>query len=400
MKIAYIHDYFTSPEGSSGTRSYEFAKRLSEFNHDVSIICTNHDRFFHKKESFNNGQRKFEIDGINVIQFNVPYSNKFSSNKRMLAFLKQSFYSIRYLLKNDFDIIYATSPPISSGLTALIYKFFKGKKVIFEIRDSWPEVPIKLKVLTNPFIIFFSKFLEKLIYKFSSGFVVLSPGAKERIRNLGFKNKPIILIPNGCDTDYLKPLSFKNTNSINAVYFGAHGYANGLDYLVDFSKWLNKNEVNKKNNINIHLIGDGMLKKQLVKKVKDSNTRNIIFHDPVPKKHLSKFLKKINANVGLQILRNEEVFYFGTSPNKFFDYLSFGLPVINNYQGWIANMITENELGFVVKYNSYDQLLDAFKELKDINVHTKLSKNAKIFGEKHFSREYLFKKLRVFIENI
>ena len=83
--------------------------------------------------------------------------------------------------------------------------------------------------------------LIQLQLKFSSGFVVLSPGAKERIRNLGFKNKPIILIPNGCDTDYLKPLSFKNTNSINAVYFGAHGYANGLDYLVDFSKWLNFN---------------------------------------------------------------------------------------------------------------------------------------------------------------
>ena len=45
------------------------------------------------------------------------------------------------------------------------------------------------------------------------------------------------------------------------------------------------------------------------------------------------------------ILKNIPAFYYGTSPNKFFDYISIGLPVLINYPGWISNLITENKCG-------------------------------------------------------
>lgn len=400
MKIAYLHDYFTTPKGSSGTRSYEFSKRLVECGHEVSILCTNHDRFFHEKKAFTRDIRELSIDGFKVIQFNVPYSNKLSFNQRMIAFLKQSYLSVKYLVKNDFDIVYASSPPISSGLTAIIYKIFKRKKIIFEIRDSWPEVPIKLKVLKNPVIIFLSKILEKLIYNFSSAFVVLSPGAGERIRELGFKKKEIVLIPNGCDTDFFKPVILKSFGNINAVYFGAHGYANGLDYVINFSKWLKENKTDKDIEINIHLIGDGMLKENLILEASNNNIDNIFFHDPVPKSDLPLYLKKIKANVGLQLLRNEKVFYYGTSPNKFFDYLSLGLPVINNYQGWVADMISKNKLGFFVSHDSFDKLYEAFILLSHKDTQLECSKNARNFAEIHFSRNLLFNRLKKLIENV
>ena len=87
--------------------------------------------FFKKKKSIYWSARELNIDGFKVIQFNVPYSNKLSFNRRMIAFLKQSYLSVQYLVKNDFDIVYASSPPISSGLTAIIYKILKRKKIIF-----------------------------------------------------------------------------------------------------------------------------------------------------------------------------------------------------------------------------------------------------------------------------
>ena len=61
-----------------------------------------------------------------------------------------------------------------------------------------------------------------------------------------------------------------------------------------------------------------MLKERLVFEASTSNIDNIFFHNPVPKSDLPSLLKKIEANVGLQLLRNEKVFYYGTSPNKFF----------------------------------------------------------------------------------
>ena len=54
------------------------------------------------------------------------------------------------------------------------------------------------------------------------------------------------------------------------------------------------------------------------------------------------------SDLGLQVLRNVPAFYFGTSPNKFFDYISAGLPVMNNYPGWLADLICENDCGYAV----------------------------------------------------
>jgi glycosyltransferase involved in cell wall biosynthesis len=118
------------------------------------------------------------------------------------------------------------------------------------------------------------------------------------------------------------------------------------------------------------------------------------------KEDLPNFLKKIKANVGLQLLRNEEIFYYGTSPNKFFDYLSLGLPVINNYEGWVANMISDNRLGIAVEHNSFEQLYNAFITLSDEEKSLTFSSNAREFAEINFSREILFEKLKKLIENV
>ena len=63
---------------------------------------------------------------------------------------------------------------------------------------------------------------------------------------------------------------------------------------------------------------------------------------------LFKYLFKQNVDIGLMILENIPAFYYGTSPNKFFDYISLGLPVLNNYPGWLVEMISENNCGIAV----------------------------------------------------
>jgi len=52
--------------------------------------------------------------------------------------------------------------------------------------------------------------------------------------------------------------------------------------------------------------------------------------------------------VGLQILDNVPAFYDGTSPNKCFDYLAAGLPMLINYPGWLADLVQECQCGYAV----------------------------------------------------
>lgn len=72
-----------------------------------------------------------------------------------------------------------------------------------------------------------------------------------------------------------------------------------------------------------------------------------------------------SADVGLMVLANVPAFYYGTSPNKFFDYISSGLPVLNNYPGWLADMINEHKLGVVVSPDNPEAFADGLIGLMD-----------------------------------
>ena len=38
MHILYLHQFFTTREGTGGTRSYEFARHLAGAGHDVTMV--------------------------------------------------------------------------------------------------------------------------------------------------------------------------------------------------------------------------------------------------------------------------------------------------------------------------------------------------------------------------
>ena len=97
-------------------------------------------------------------------------------------------------------------------------------------------------------------------------------------------------------------------------------------------------------------IGDGKMKPHLMKRAQMEQLDNCRFYDPMPKKELNKIVA--SADLGLMVLSDVPAFYYGTSPNKFFDYISSGLAVLNNYPGWLADMIQENKLGLVVAPNN------------------------------------------------
>ena len=74
MKVLYFHQYFSTPNGSTGTRSYEFAKRLIKRGHEVTIICGSYwiaDTGL--KGKFQYGHRSGKVDGINVIELKLFY---------------------------------------------------------------------------------------------------------------------------------------------------------------------------------------------------------------------------------------------------------------------------------------------------------------------------------------
>lgn len=401
MKVLYFHQHFTIPTQVGGTRSYELAKHLIAKGHSVCMVCGETAKLDLPQTTMKNVHRGM-VDGIDVIQIALPYSNKDGIAKRAWAFVKFGWKGIQIAMKEDYDLLFATSTPLTAGVPGIVMKLFRKKKFIFEVRDLWPELP-KALGMKNPFLLWGMSILEWLSYHCADACVGLSPGICEGIKRKNQSGKRIAMIPNGCDLEIFTPSSRDNlslegisaTDKV-AVFTGAHGIANGLDAVLDAASVLKKMG---RSDIVLAFIGDGKMKEHLMNRTKEEGLDNCRFYDPIPKKKLNKIIA--SADVGLMVLTNVPAFYYGTSPNKFFDYISSGLPVLNNYSGWLADMIQENCLGVVVPADDCQAFAKGLISLLDNNdFKVQCGKNARTFAEEHFSRKLLADKFVAFLEEV
>ena len=389
MKILYYHQHFSTPKGSTGTRSYEFSRQLIQQGHSVTMVCGN---YWIAKSGlsvpFNKGRRTGIVDGIKVIELEMNYSNSDSFFYRTFIFLKYSLTAIITAFKENYDLVFATSTPLTASIPGIVSNFFKKKPFIFEVRDLWPELPKEMGVITNPVILRLMDFLETISYKSATACIALSPGILKGIQKK-VPNKEIVMIPNGCDLRLLKKNRIKlKHEKFVAIFAGAHGLANGLESVLDTAQIL----LNMGNqNIEIQFIGDGGLKEKLKERAKTQNLDNCLFLDPMPKELLFNYLSQ-NADIGLMVLKNIPAFYFGTSPNKFFDYISIGLPVLNNYPGWLSEIINEHNCGVAIPPNNPKLFAKTLISLsKNPNRMKSMSHNSKKLAQNKFDRRKLSK---------
>lgn len=341
----------------------------------------------------NHGSENYRtnIDGIDVIVIPLAYSNNESLMGRARLFLRYVVRSIPIALTESYDLIFATSTPLTAALPGIFAKLFRRKIFLFEVRDLWPELP-KALGMKNVFLLGGMSLLEWCAYRTSDKGVGLSPGIVEGIRRRSAPDHPVVMIPNGCDLDVFHPglrkdlhLAGINRGDFVAGFTGAHGPANGLNALIDVASELKRRGAS---HIKLAFIGDGKEKALLQKRAVAEGLDNCLFFPPVPKHELSSVTASLDC--GLMILKNVPAFYYGTSPNKFFDYISSGIPVINNYPGWLAELIKENDCGKVVPPDDACAFADALEKLAaDKEECQRMGRNSRALAENTFDRSLL-----------
>ncbi len=413
MHIIYFHQYFCTPKGSGSTRSYFIAKALVESGHKVKVVCLNDKRACSGlNNSFKFGFRKGIVEGIEVVEINLPYSNNLNLLRRSIAFLNFSLICSAIAVISKCDLIYATSTPLTIAIPAILGKILRGRKFIFEVRDLWPELPKALGIVTNSFVLFLLESLERIAYYYADICIGLAPGICDGIARKGFKKENIYLLPNASDINLFSPLKsnkkknpklipslrkYIKTNSFIAAFTGAHGIANGLELLIEVAQELERRD---RKDIILIFIGEGICKEKLKNKVLRNNLTNCFFIPSIPKEKLAEILRDC-VDVGLMVLKNIPEFYEGTSPNKFFDYISSGLPIINNYPGWISRYIKKYNIGIAVNPDDYIDFADALITLADNreNLNIKSINSRKLAIEK-FSCDNLSKNVVDLIEKL
>ncbi|ELV8692958.1 glycosyltransferase family 4 protein [Vibrio vulnificus] len=392
MNILYFHQHFSTPKGSAGIRSYEMAKRLIHYGHNVTMVCGTYGGGDTGLDSaFVSGKREGFVDGIRIIEFDLAYSNSDGFIKRSMTFVKFALKSIGLAFTEKYDVLFATTTPLTAGIPGIFARWLRGKPFVFEVRDLWPELPKEMGVIKNPIILGLMSFLEWVSYRSAHRCIGLSPGIVEGIKKRGVDEGKIAMVPNGCDlsiftqpSDPWRPSGVADED-LMAIFTGTHGMANGLDAVLNTATELQKRG---RNDIKLVLVGQGKLKPQLEAKAQELQLKNVIFHSPVNKQKLAGLMA--SADVGMQVLANIPAFYYGTSPNKFFDYISAGLPVINNYPGWLAGMIEQTHCGFAVQPDDPSAFADALEKAANQRENlTSMGANARQLAESQFDRALL-----------
>lgn len=400
MHILYIHQHFATPAGSTGTRSYEFARRWVKAGHKVTLITGYYDigglqvnKALHRKQT---------IEGINVLIVGTKYSNKQSYLRRIISFLSFCLLSIYAGIRTKgVDVIYASSTPLTVGIPAMVIKLARRAPFVFEVRDQWPEIPIELGIIKNRLLIKILLWLEKTIYKSCSWIVALSPGQANGIKEVLADEKPIAVIPNSCDIDVFRPEIDGSAvrqkrgweDKLVLLHTGAMGKVNGLNFVIEAAERLKGHS-----DVIYVLIGDGNQKSFLESKIKKLGLANVEILSSVPKQELPEFYAA--ADAGLVIIGNYPIIEHN-SANKFFDSLSAGRPVLINYSGWQREILEENTAGFGCDLCNLEQFVEKVLYLNSHRQQIKqMGQNARRVAIEKFDRDRLAKQALEIISSL
>jgi glycosyltransferase involved in cell wall biosynthesis len=384
-KIVYIHQYYNTPQQGGSLRSYYLSNILVKDGFEVHLITA------HNQNKYNIEV----IEGVQVHYLPVYYENKMGFYNRLKSFILFTFKSLFLAIKLKPELIYATSTPLTVGITPLVLSYIKKTPYIFEVRDLWPKAPIEMGYIKNILLIKLSTWLEKSIYKRALGIVALSKGMYEHIQKVVPK-ATIACITNMADTQFFKPnlKTEKKTNSTLTIsYIGNSGPVNNLTNLIKLADYL---QLYNHDTIKINIAARGKELYSLKKTCQKLNLKNI---------HFLEYLDKAGVR---DLLKNSDFTYLTfkdipslrvASPNKLFDSFAAGVPVISAINGWWAEDLKQYQCGLEYNPNNPSQLYQALLSFIDNpDLLKQYKKNAFFLAHSKFSQEKLSKEFLIFIK--
>jgi glycosyltransferase involved in cell wall biosynthesis len=340
MNIWFFNHYAVPPAYYPLARQYNFARHLLEKGHSINIFAasTVHNSDINLIED-NRAYLKEDVDNINYVYLKTT-SYKGNGLKRIINMLQYTIGLFKVTKKfSKPDIIIATTVhPLACVAGIMIAKKRKSKCIV-EIADLWPLTLIEFGLINKRSLLANILYrLEHWIYKNADAIIFTMEGGKDYIVDQGWEKSvelsKIYYINNGIDLEVynkqkseyvLKDSDLDNEIIFKVLYTGALGQANALNYIMEAAKIIQEKGYEK---IKFIIFGDGYMKVDLEQYCADNKLDNVVFKGKVDKKLIPGILNRSNLNIftGQQF----EMYKYGLSLNKMFDYMASGKPVVSN----------------------------------------------------------------------
>lgn len=401
MRILLIHQYFLEDDDGGGSRWNEISRFWQADGHEITVLAGMVHYMGHRSAKYSGKYflRETNRDGVQVIRCHVSESYNKSFLGRLWAYFSFTFSSIWGGLcytKGKYDVIVVTSPPLFVGITAYVLSLLKRTPFVFEIRDLWPESAIDTGILTSGILIRFAYRFEQLMYKKARLINVLTPAFRDKlIAQKGVPSEKIIFIPNAADFSLSEELlthfdvaAFRKEHDLEGkfvvTYVGAHGVANHLVQVLDTAELL------QDTNVLFLLIGDGMLKKELMEEAQRRQLFNVRFIDSVPKKEVFKYI--LASEAGTSVLKKVDTFKTIYS-NKTFDYMSCQKPILMAIDGVSRQLVEQAQAGLYIEPENAEDFAEKIRYyLQNPDLVKQHGLNGYKYAKANFDREVLAKR--------
>ncbi|MBM7581716.1 glycosyltransferase involved in cell wall biosynthesis [Caldicoprobacter guelmensis] len=392
MNILYINHYAGSPTHGMEYRPYYLAREWLISGHKVTVVAASYSHLRSKNPYVVKELEEEFIDGIKYVWLKTPTykGNNIKRVMNMFSFVWKLFRISRKVAEDiKPDAVIASSTYPLDIYPAYRIANFSGAKLVFEVHDLWPLTPMELGGMSkwHPFIVILQK-AEDFAYKHADRVVSVLPKALDYMVSRGLAPEKFAYIPNGIDTDEWETLDVPLPSEHMAVieglkgkgyfivgYAGSHGIANALDYFIESARYFENLPVA------FILVGQGPEKERIQKYVVENQLRNVIFLPPVPKECIPNLLRKMDAlYIGW---RKNRLYRFGISPNKLFDYMMAGKPVIHAVEAG-NDPVVESGCGISIPPEDPIAIAEAVKRIMDMPAEERNAMGLK-------GREYVLK---------
>ncbi len=380
MKLIIFHQHFKLPFQAGSSRMYNFATALSANGHQLTLLTGSSCRpailpmgLTLKRKNLLLWEYRLD-DNITVISISDFYSQNLSHFLRILSFMIFAMLSIGLGIKQShFDIVFASSTPLTIAIPAIVSSWIKKRPFVFEARDLWPEAPIQLGFIKNKMLIHLLSWFELFVYKQSDAIIGISKGICKKIETKSGKSVDFIshMVDNSFFnlTKEIKP--GLDQQILTVIYSGSCGFNNAIEIFINIAKkTLCDKEISAK--VVFQIVGDGPALNSLRKCI----PANVRLYGKIPKISVAK--KLVDSDIALFSQRK----VIGGNlkkdslPNKFFDFIGAGLPIITGAvsDGEMAKQITSHGCGIVVDPEDVDALFHALKRVvTDRSLRKKMS---------------------------
>ncbi len=395
MNILLLTQYFPPETGAPQNRLHSLATYLNNFGAEVTVLTAMPS--YPQSVIYDGYKNKWyakEKDGnLTVYRSWIYVSKSKAVIARLLNYFSFVFTALfvgLFCIKRH-DVIICESPPLFLGITALILKWIKSSKLIFNVSDLWPESAEKLNIVTNKSLLGASYKLEQFLYKNANLVSGQTQGIIDNIQHR-FPETPLHLLRNGIDIQQFSQVgnrsAFRETHKIKEdafviAYAGIIGHAQGLEIVIEAAAKLQQHE-----DIIFLLVGNGPVKDDLIELTNKLQLTNVYFVNSVPRSQMPDVIAACDCYV--TPLRKNDLF-LGAIPSKIFEPLYYGKPVIMGVNGEAKQLfVTEGKCALHFEPENTMELVNQIERLyNDQNLYNQLGENGKLYVSTLFDRKKL-----------